>query len=119
MTMPPFDDPPLPGVWMSVTDVFHLKGRGTVITGRLEGNGQLKAGDIAVCDGMRWTVKAIEMFRAKLVMAEPGQNIGVLLSVGPPGDVLRNRTVQFAPGGGATMGPQLSVSEPKKKRWRR
>lgn len=113
MTMPPFDYSPRPGVWMGVSDVFYIKGRGTVITGQLEGDGQLKVGDIAVCDGMSWKVKAIEMFRAELMMAEPGQNIGVLLKDGPPRDLLHNRVVQFEPDGGATM------LAPAKKRWRR
>ena len=119
MTTPPFDYVPQPGVWMGVEDVFFIKGRGTVITGRLEGDGVLGVGDIAVCDGMRWKVSAIEMFRAQLATAEPGQNIGVLLNSGPPRDVLRNRVVQFESGAGATMGPQFNVLEPRKKRWRR
>lgn len=117
MTTPPFDA--RPGVWMGVSDVFHIKGRGTVITGRLEGNGQLKVGDIAVCDGMRWKVKAIEMFGAQRGTAEPGLNIGVLFNEALPRDVLRNRTVQFETDGRATMGPQFSTLEPRKKRWRR
>lgn len=117
MTTPSFDA--RPGVWMGVSDVFHIKGRGTVITGQLEGTGLLGVGDIAVCDGMRWQVTAIEMFRAELMTAEPGQNVGILLRDGPPRDVLHNRIVQFEPNAGATMGPQFSVVEPKKKRWRR
>src|SRR5215472_1176278 len=116
MTIPPFDAQP--GVWMGVSDVFCIKGRGTVITGLLQGTGQLNVGDIAVCDGRRWQVWGIEMFRAELMTAEPGQNVGVLLRDGPSRDVLRNRTVAFESDPSATMGPQFSVVEPKKKRWR-
>lgn len=119
MMMPPSDYSSRPGVWMGVSDVFHIKGRGTVITGRLEGNGQLNVGDIATCDGMRWKVNAIEMFGAKLKTAEPGVNIGVLLGNGPPRDVLHDRVVQFESDGGAVIGPQFSLVEPRKKRWRR
>lgn len=112
MAVPPFDYSPRPGVWMGVSDVFCIKGRGTVITGRLEGNGQLNVGDIAVCDGMRWKVNAIEMFRAELMIAEPGQNIGVLLKDGPPRDVLHNRVVQFEADSGAIMGPVWDETGP-------
>ena len=119
MTTPPFDYTPRSGVWMVVSDVFHIKGRGTVITGQLEGDGLLSVGDSAVCEGMRWKVSKIEMFRAELITAEPGQNIGVLLKTDAPRDMLRNRLVQFESDGGGTMGPQFSVLEPRKKRWRR
>lgn len=119
VSMPPFDYEPRPGMWMGVSDVFHIKGRGTVITGQLEGNGLLKVGDLAACDGMRWQVRGIEMFGAKLTTAEPGANVGVLLRDGPPREVLHNRVVQFETDASATMGPQFSVVEPKKKRWRR
>jgi len=105
---------------MIVSDAFSIKGRGTVLTGRLEGDGLLSVGDVAVCEDMRWTVSAIEMFRAQLVTAEPGQNVGVLLKTDPPrGMVMRNRLVQFESDGGTAMGPQFSVLEPRKKRWRR
>ena len=59
------------------------------------------------------------MFRAQLTTAEPGQNIGVLLRNGPPREALRGQVVQFETDGTATMGPQFSVLEPKKKRWSR
>ena len=119
MTMPPFDYSPRPGAWMGVSDVFHIKGRGTVITGRLEGDVQVQVGDMAVCDGMRWMVRGIETFGAQLKAAEPGMNIGVLINEGPPRDVLRDRVVQFESGGNPPMGPQYSVMQPRKKRWGR
>jgi translation elongation factor EF-Tu-like GTPase len=100
---------------MNVGDVFHIKGRGTVVTGLLEGNGDLRVGDALVCEGQHWPVSAIEAFRATLQVAEPGLNIGVMLRTGPPGDVLRGRLVQFVPGP-KNLGPPPGL---RKKRWRR
>lgn len=116
MTYPP-SDMGWAQLWMTVSDVFHIRGRGTVVTGMLEGNGLLSPGDTAVCDGMRWSVSAIEQFRAVLTAAEPGSQIGVLLGKGPAGDVLLGRTLQFETR--APMQPQFTPVEPRKKRWRR
>jgi elongation factor Tu len=120
MTTPPMDSA-LPELWMNVTDVFSIRGRGTVVTGRLEGNGLLSLGDIAVCDGVRWQVSGIEQFRSVLTTAEPGSNIGVLLRDAPAGNALRGRTLQFEPSGrtAGAPGPQFTVLAPKKKLWRR
>jgi elongation factor Tu len=116
MSMPPFGQDQ-PQLWMTVSDVFHIRGRGTVVTGRLEGNGQLNPGDTMVCNGGRWQVSGIEQFRAVLMTAEPGSDIGVLLKNGPAGDVLRGQNVQFEPRSGAGN-PQFTVLAPKRKRWR-
>ncbi len=117
MTSPPMGQDP-PQLWMTVSDVFQIRGRGTVVTGRLEGNGLLGLGDAVLCDGMRWQVSAIEQFRATLATAEPGSDIGILLANGPASDVLRGRTLYFAPdyptGPSLSFGPVIS----KKKRWR-
>src|ERR1700689_4872997 len=110
MTMPP-DSAGTAGLWMTVSDVFHIPGRGTVATGRLQGNVPLNVGDTLVCDGGRWTVSGIEQFKVVLTTVEPGSNIGVLLKKGPGGDVLRDRTVTFEPG--------ASASGQKKRLWRR
>jgi elongation factor Tu len=88
---------PFSELWMYVTDVFQIRGRGTVVTGRLDGNGQLEVGDTAMVNGMTWQVAGIEKFRATLLAAAPGENIGVLLANGPPADVLRNATLLFVP----------------------
>jgi elongation factor Tu len=125
MTIPPIDQD-WPQLWMTVGDVFHIRGRGTVVTGRLEGSGRLNLGDSLVCDGMHWQVSGIEQFRAALTVAEPGTDIGILLGGGPAGDVLRGRTVQFEPGSATKFEPdsasaslQFTVLAPKRKRWRR
>jgi len=108
MTMPP-GVPGRPVAWMTVSDVFHIPRRGTVVTGQLQGGAPLNVGDALVCEGGRWQVAGIERFRAVLTSALPGSNIGVLLRNGPAGDVLRGRTVTFEPAG----------TGPKKRLWRR
>jgi elongation factor Tu len=116
MTMPP-GGPGWPGPWMTVSDVFHIAGRGTVVTGRLQGNFPLNVGDALVCEGARWQVASIEQARSVRTTAEPGCDIGVLLRKGPAGDVLRGRTVMFEPGTAA--GSPQSGERPGKRRWRR
>jgi hypothetical protein len=113
-----------PPCWMRVEDIFHIRGRGTVITGKLQGFTQLNRGDKVHCDGVSWLVSNIEMFAKSMSVAEPGSQIGVLLGGGPPGDMLRGCVVTFGPLDGGPqfdtqMGPSLGIVEPKKKRWRR
>ncbi|MFC1923789.1 elongation factor Tu [Chloroflexota bacterium] len=67
---------------MSIEDVFSIKGRGTVPTGRVE-RGTVKAGTEAEIVGIDETRKAViislEMFHKTLDEAEPGDAVGVLL----------------------------------------
>ncbi len=68
---------------MPVEDVFTIKGRGTVATGRVE-RGQLKTGEEVEIVGLKdekkkTVVTGIEMFRKILDYAEAGDNIGALL----------------------------------------
>jgi elongation factor Tu len=68
---------------MPVEDVFTIKGRGTVVTGRVE-RGTLKKGDEIAIIGLRdeimkTTVTGIEMFHKELDAAEAGDNAGILL----------------------------------------
>jgi elongation factor Tu len=67
---------------MPVEDVFSIKGRGTVVTGRIE-RGMLKVGETVEIIGMRdvqtTTVTGIEMFHKLLDQGEAGDNVGVLL----------------------------------------
>jgi len=110
---------------MRIEDVFHMRGRGTVVTGRLEGDGELNVGDTMHCDGVSWYISGIEQFRKSLSNASPGANVGLLLGNGPPGDMLRGCVVGFGPAGanpvsGGQFGPSLGiVQDSKKKRWRR
>jgi elongation factor Tu len=67
---------------MPVEDVFSIKGRGTVVTGRVE-RGQIKVNEEAEIVGLRETRKAVvtgvEMFRKLLDQGQAGDNIGCLL----------------------------------------
>jgi len=67
---------------MPVEDVFSIKGRGTVPTGRVE-RGAIKAGDEVEIVGLgerRKTVAiSLEMFHKTLDGAEPGDAVGILL----------------------------------------
>ncbi len=114
-----------PALWMIVDDVFHIKGRGTVITGQLQGDGQLSLGDTLFCDGQNWQVSGIEQFRSMLPSASPGSRIGVLVRGGLPAGMLRGRMVQFGSGAaagpfgpGEVFGPLTSVTPKKKRRFR-
>ncbi|MBE7513016.1 MAG: elongation factor Tu [Anaerolineales bacterium] len=68
---------------MPIEDVFSIKGRGTVVTGRVE-RGQLKKGEEVEILGLReekmkTTVTGIEMFHKELDAAVAGDNAGILL----------------------------------------
>ncbi|MBN1566136.1 MAG: elongation factor Tu [Anaerolineae bacterium] len=68
---------------MPVEDVFSIKGRGTVVTGRVE-RGTLKKGEeieiIGLQDeSMKTVVTGIEMFHQELDQAQAGDNAGILL----------------------------------------
>ncbi|MBI4221625.1 MAG: elongation factor Tu, partial [Planctomycetes bacterium] len=68
---------------MSVEDVFSIKGRGTVATGRVE-RGRVKVGDEIDIVGIRPDVKksvvtGVEMFNKTLDEGQAGDNLGVLL----------------------------------------
>jgi elongation factor Tu len=68
---------------MSVEDVFHVEGRGTVATGKIE-RGRVRGGDPVEIVGLtpqpRQTVAvSVEMFKKPLTEGVAGQNVGVLL----------------------------------------
>ena len=86
---------------MSVEDVFSIKGRGTVPTGRVE-RGVIKAMDEIEIVGLhhepRKTVAtSLEMFHKILDYAEPGDAVGVLLRGVEREDIERGQ-VLAAPG---------------------
>ncbi len=75
----PVDQPFL----MPVEDVFSIKGRGTVVTGRIE-RGVVKVGDTIEIVGFTEapravTVTGVEMFQKTLETGEAGDNVGCLL----------------------------------------
>jgi len=67
---------------MPIEDVFGIKGRGTVVTGRVE-RGQVKVSDTVEIVGLKETrstvVTGVEMFRKLLDSGQAGDNIGCLL----------------------------------------
>jgi len=67
---------------MAIEDVFSIKGRGTVVTGRVE-RGIVKTGEeveiLGFRDTRKTTVTGVEMFRKLLDEGRAGDNIGVLL----------------------------------------
>src|SRR3989344_5533813 len=67
---------------MPVEDVFSIKGRGTVVTGRVE-RGRVKVNDTIEIVGVKATqstvVTGVEMFRKILDEGQAGDNVGVLL----------------------------------------
>ena len=68
---------------MSVEDVFSIKGRGTVVTGRID-RGKIHTGDPVEIVGLRdsimtSTVTGVEMFHKLLDEGMAGDNVGLLL----------------------------------------
>mgnify|MGYP001565764409 FL=1 len=67
---------------MPVEDVFSIKGRGTVVTGRIE-RGKVKVNETVEIVGIKATqstvVTGVEMFRKQLDEGLAGDNVGVLL----------------------------------------
>lgn len=67
---------------MPVEDVFSIKGRGTVATGRIE-QGIVKVGDeieiVGLKDTQKTTVTGVEMFKKSLDQGQAGDNAGILL----------------------------------------
>jgi len=68
---------------MAIEDVFSIKGRGTVVTGRVE-RGVAKKGDTVEIVGLRDEIRqtvitGTEMFHKELPQVEAGDNAGILL----------------------------------------
>ena len=67
---------------MPIEDVFSISGRGTVVTGRIEG-GVLHVGDeieiIGIKETQKTTCTGVEMFNKLLDEGQAGDNIGALL----------------------------------------
>jgi len=67
---------------MPIEDVFGIKGRGTVVTGRIE-RGRVKTGDeveiVGLGERRKVVVTGVEMFQKTLDNGEAGDNVGCLL----------------------------------------
>ena len=86
---------------MPIEDVFGIKGRGTVVTGRAE-RGTIKVGEEVDIVGLRddvrkTTVTGVEMFHKLLDQGQAGDNIGCLLR-GIERDEVQRGQVLAAPG---------------------
>ncbi|MCL4367220.1 elongation factor Tu [Patescibacteria group bacterium] len=81
---------------MAIEDVFSIKGRGTVVTGRIE-RGKIKINEEVEIVGIRPTKKTvvtgIEMFHKMLDEGEAGDNAGILLRGIEKDDVERGQVL--------------------------
>jgi elongation factor Tu len=81
---------------MPVEDVFSIKGRGTVVTGRIE-RGMVKVGEEIEIVGITATKKSVvtgvEMFRKQLDEGQAGDNVGILLRGVEKDDVERGQVL--------------------------
>jgi elongation factor Tu len=81
---------------MSVEDVFSIKGRGTVATGRIE-TGIVKINEEVEIVGIRNTVKSVvtgvEMFKKNLGQGQAGDNVGILLRGIERDDIERGQVI--------------------------
>jgi elongation factor Tu len=81
---------------MAIEDVFSIKGRGTVVTGRID-RGIIKVGEPVEIVGLRETqnsvVTGVEMFHKMLDEGMAGDNVGLLLRGIERTDVERGQVV--------------------------
>jgi elongation factor Tu len=82
---------------MAIEDVFSIKGRGTVVTGRIE-TGQVHVGDPIEIVGLteeptKTTCTGVEMFNKILEDAQAGDNVGALLRGVEKDDVERGQVL--------------------------
>lgn len=81
---------------MPIEDVFSIKGRGTVVTGRIE-RGVVKINEPVEIVGMKPTaqsvVTGVEMFRKQLDEGQAGDNVGLLLRGIEKDDVERGQVI--------------------------
>ncbi len=81
---------------MPIEDVFSIKGRGTVVTGRVD-RGKVKVNEELEIVGIKATTKTVvtgvEMFRKTLDEGQAGDNIGILLRGVEKDDVERGQVL--------------------------
>ena len=81
---------------MPIEDVFGIKGRGTVVTGRIE-RGLVKTGDeieiVGLGERRKVVVTGVEMFQKTLDQGEAGDNVGALLRGVEREDVQRGQVL--------------------------
>lgn len=81
---------------MPIEDVFSIKGRGTVATGRIEA-GVVKINDeveiVGIKDTQKSVVTGIEMFKKNLDQGQAGDNAGILLRGIERDDIERGQVI--------------------------
>jgi elongation factor Tu len=81
---------------MPIEDVFSIKGRGTVVTGRIE-SGIVKVNEeieiVGMRDAQKTVVTGVEMFRKMLDQGQAGDNVGILLRGMGKDDVERGQVL--------------------------
>jgi len=82
---------------MAIEDVFSIKGRGTVVTGRVE-RGKVKVNEEIEIVGLakeakKTVVTGVEMFRKQLDEGQAGDNVGILLRGIEKDDVERGQVL--------------------------
>jgi elongation factor Tu len=81
---------------MPIEDVFSIKGRGTVVTGRIS-RGKIKVNEPVELVGIRPTkasvVTGVEMFKKSLDEGQAGDNVGILLRGIEKADVERGQVL--------------------------
>src|SRR3954454_3971241 len=81
---------------MPIEDVFGIKGRGTVVTGRIE-RGQVKVGEqveiVGLGERRKVVVTGVEMFQKTLDEGQAGDNVGCLLRGVERDDVERGQVL--------------------------
>ncbi len=82
---------------MSIEDVFSIKGRGTVVTGRVDRGTLVPMSDVEIVglqdDPISTVVTDMEMFRKKLDIVKAGDNAGLLLRGVGRDDVARGMVI--------------------------
>ena len=112
---------------MTVEDIFRIKNRGVVATGRVA-SGAVSVGDTVLADGTPFVVKGVEKFRKVTDSAAEGENVGLLFDDAAH-DVL-TRGALLTGDGAATVAPaapsaatedvqhRVGLSDPPhKRRW--
>ncbi len=82
---------------MSVEDVFSIKGRGTVATGRIDRGGCKVGDDVEIVglspDKKKTVITGVEMFQKTLESGEAGDNVGLLLRGIEKNDIERGQVI--------------------------
>jgi elongation factor Tu len=81
---------------MPIEDVFSIKGRGTVATGRVE-TGIVKVNEevevVGIRDTRKTVVTGVEMFKKNLDQGQAGDNVGILLRGVERDDIERGQVI--------------------------